>query len=136
MPVSPLTTSGKYIDLSSRLVTSATVATSPTGATITTIANLTLPSGVAIASGVLLFAQAQYTVGTNGVSVQLDIKRSTTVVGTTGAVTQVATQLGSNAVWAFDTGAADGQAYVLAMTVASGSTASTVSSLLFGAILV
>ena len=128
--------SAQFLDLSPRIVYSTAVATSPTGSTITTIGNLSLPSGVTIVKGVLLFAQAQYTVGTNGVSVLLQIKNGSTVVGTSGAITQVATQLGQNSAWGVDTAAADGQAYVLAMTVASGSATSTVSSLIFGAFII
>ena len=131
MPVLPIIESAKGIDLSGRIARSATVAASPAAAAETTICTVTIPDDVALALGVLLIGYAAFTVGTNGVSATLRLRQtdtSGTVVTSSGAVTETAANLDARSIVGLDTAAAVGQVYVLTLTVASGSAASTVSA--------
>lgn len=127
------------INLGSRIVASNTVAASPSGSSETTICTVTLPSDVQTFSKVILVGNANFTVGTNGVSVNLKIRQtdtSGTTISATGATTATAANLGSLSVIGTDASPAAGQVYVLTMTVASGSAASTVSAASLYAIVV
>lgn len=128
----PIKLSAAGIDLSPRVQTTTTVVASPTAATITIVASLTCSGFLGVTSGVLLFGHGAYTVGTAGVSVLLQIRKtdaSGSVVGSTGAVTEVAANLGSLSVMGFDSSPTlPGQLYVLCATVASANAASTFSA--------
>lgn len=132
MPVPAITMSAAGIDLTPRLFKSTTVAASPSGASETTICTLTINQSVAVVTAVYLFGYAGFTVGTNGVSVNLKIRQtdtSGTTLGATGATTATAANLGALCLLGVDTSSAgQGQVYVLTMTVASGSATSTVSN--------
>lgn len=122
------------IDLSPRYAVDVTVDASPTAATETVIANVTLSADMSAVRGVLVHGFAAFTVGTAGVSAQLRIRQTSvtgTVVADTGAVTQgvVAAGLDSLVVDGLDTASTlPGQKYVLTLTVASATAASTVSN--------
>ncbi len=136
----PIRYSDIAIDLSTRHQSTQTVAGSPSGATETTIATLTLANfnDIQVVSGVRLFGWAAFTVGTNGVSVNLQIKQTSSsgsAVSASGAVTAVAATLDEITVMGFDAGAGVG-VYVLTMTVASGSATSTVSKAQLGAVII
>ena len=132
MPTPPITANAVNLDLSGRFFRTDTVAASPSAATETIIATLTVGSQIAVVSGVYLLGYAAYTVGTNGVSVNLKIRQtdtSGTTIKATGATTATAANLGSMDLQGFDTaGVLPGQVYVLTMTVASANAASTVSA--------
>lgn len=119
-------------DLTDRFVTSTTVIASPTGGTITEIAAVTWTpqSSPTVVSGVRLAGTASVTVGTNGVTALLVIRRTSTsgtVVASSGPVTVVATDVYSISCNGFDSNAvAPGQVYMLCLTVGSGSATSTV----------
>jgi hypothetical protein len=136
----PITSSAIGLDLSSRIVASTTVVASPADATETIICSLTIPGGIAIVAGVLLLCVANFTVGTNGVSGNLKIRRTNAAGATvtaTGAInvgTWAATNLAQLVALGNDTGPADGQVYVATLTVGSASAASTVSAVALRAI--
>lgn len=140
MPTPPITANAVNLDLSGRFFRTDTVAASPSAATETIIATLTVGSQIAVVSGVYLLGYAAYTVGTNGVSVNLKIRQtdtSGTTIKATGAVTSTAANLGSMDLQGFDASPTlPGQVYVLTMTVASGSAASTVSAAALYAVVV
>jgi hypothetical protein len=79
-------------------------------------------------------------VGTNGVTGLFEIRKTTntgTLVGTTGALTVVATNLRSDSCIGIDTSPTlPGQVYVLALTVGSGSAGSTVGFVRLAALVV
>lgn len=82
---------------------------------------------------VFLFAFLAFTVGTDGVSAKVNIRRGSLVGGTlissTGAVTIAAADLGTLVCFGVDRpGAVDNMKYSATLTVASGSAASTVSN--------
>lgn len=123
--------SARYIDLSQRIAVSTTVVASPTAAAETLIVQATLPGGLAFAAGAYLFGWAAFTVGTSGVSAQLRIKPTSTSQGAkvnTGAVTVTAGNLYELTAIGFDSAPADGQLYIMSLTVASAVAASTVSA--------
>jgi hypothetical protein len=128
----PIELNAGVIDFGPRVTTSATVAASPAAAVETTVCTLTIPDDVAVTEGVLLFAQAAFTVGTNGVSAVLQIRQTNTAgtsKGTTGATTQTAANLANLSVLGFDTGPTlPGQVYVATLTVASATAPSAVSA--------
>lgn len=128
------------IDLSARFQSTTTVAASPSGASETVIATLTLnPVSLALASGIWLSGWAAYTVGTNGVSVRLRIKQTNTsgsTVADTGVLNKTAASLYADDAQGIDASPPAGGVYVLTMIVASGSAASTVSSVVFTATIV
>lgn len=136
----PIVRSGAGVDMSSRFVRSVTVSASPAAATETTIASITIPGNVVQALGIELIGFAAFTVGTNGVSVNLKIRQTNTsgsTIAATGAVTATAANLGSLYVAGLDTaGVIPGQVYVLTMTVASGSASSAVSAVYLRALIV
>ena len=140
MPTPPITANAVNLDLSGRFFRTDTVAASPSAATETIIATLTIGSQIAVVSGIYLFGFAAYTVGTNGVSVNLKIRQtdtSGTTIKATGAVTSTAANLGTMDLQGFDSSPTlPGQVYVLTMTVASGSAASTVSAAALYAVVV
>src|SRR5881396_1899200 len=119
------------VDFTDRVARSTTVVASPAAAAETIICTVTAPADLRADAVVLLFGWAAYTVGTNGVSVNLKLRQtdaSGTTKAATGAVTAVAANLGSMSVLGVDAApGVTGQVYVLTMTVASGSAASTVS---------
>jgi hypothetical protein len=139
----PIQYNAGAIDLSPRLFASSTVVGSPTDNTETIVASVTCTGDIAVVSGILVWAWAAFTVGTNGVSVNLKIRRTDASGSTraaTGAVNEgvtAATQLGYRYAQAFDTGPTmPGQVYVATLTVASGSAASTVSAVSIAALVV
>ena len=140
MPTPPITASAIGLDLSPRYKTSVTVAASPAAAAETVIATLTITEQLAVNLGVELTGWAAWTVGTNGVSVNLKLRQtgtSGTTIAATGATTATAANLGSGIVQGIDTGPTlPGQVYVLTMTVASGSAASTVSAVYLRALVI
>lgn len=124
----------RFTDLSPRMVFSTTVVASPAGASETIIASVTIPSALLVATGVVLNGWAAYTIGATPTSAQLRI-RQTSVAGTikadTGAMTgghNTAGFLVADDVNGVDTAPADAQIYKLTLTVAGGSSASTVSA--------
>lgn len=123
---------GAAVDLSPRVINSSTVAGSPAAGSITTIATITITADLVVASGILLVGWAAFTVGTNGISALLGIRRTNTtgtIVGAGNAATVVAANLANLSVFGFDIGATlPGQVYVLTLTVGSGSAVSTVSA--------
>lgn len=128
----PFKYGGAVVDMSPRLFHTATVAASPAAAAETIIATLTIPEDLGVVKGILLQGYCAFTAGTNGVSANVRIRRtdaSGTIVKASGAVTVVAASLYDRSIEAFDTGPTlPGQVYVLTLTVASGSAASTVSA--------
>lgn len=139
-PATPIHLAAGGIDLSPRVQRTTTVVASPTDATETIIASLTINGNLALGAGILLIGWGAYTVGTNGVSCNLKLRRtdaSGTTLAATGAVTRTAANLASGSVWAFDTGATlPGQVYVMTATLASASAASTFSAVQLTAIVV
>jgi hypothetical protein len=130
-------------DLTSRFPSTSTVVASPQDNTETIVASLTIPNfnDIAVVSGVRLQGFAAFTIGTNGVSGNLKIHQtnaSGATVAATGALTAgvwAATQLAELVVLGFD--AAPGVAtYVLTLTIASGSAASTVSAAHLSAVVI
>jgi hypothetical protein len=80
----PIRYDAAALDLSPRVFHTTTVAASPTGSTITDIASLTITGDIASTKAVYLFAQASWTVGTNGVTGLFEIRKTTntgTLVG-------------------------------------------------------
>jgi hypothetical protein len=122
------------VDLTDRFIENHTVSASPAAGSITTVATLTWnpQSNPTVVNGAILEAAIALTVGTNGVSVKLDIRRTNntgTVIATTGAVTASAASLVSLSTQGIDQVAfSPGQAWVVCLTIASGSATSTVSS--------
>jgi hypothetical protein len=139
-PSGAILTNGGHVDLSSRFQQTTTVVASPAGATETIIASLTISSNLTINSGIRLRGWAAFTVGTNGTTYELKIRRTNTSGATqadTGAIGTSATSLVANSVVGNDTGATlPGQVYVLTLTVANGSAASTVSAVSLEAVVV
>lgn len=137
----PIQTNVGIVDLSDRFIENHTVSASPAAGAITTVATLTWSpqSSPTVVKGALLEAAIAFTVGTSGVSALLQIRRGTsagTVIATTGAVTVTATNLVSLSTQGIDAVAfSPGQAWVVCLTIGSGSAASTVSSVsIFGTI--
>lgn len=136
----PIQTGGAGLDLSPRLYHTAAVVGSPAAATETIVASLTIDQDLALMEGVVLFGYAAYTVGTDGVSVVTRIRRtdaSGTIVKASGALTVTAAQLHDSAIAAVDTGITPlNQVYVMTLTVASASAASTVTAVTLAALVV
>jgi hypothetical protein len=131
----PIQYSAAALDLSPRVFSSATVVASPADATETTVMSVTCPGDIAIVSGIIIMAWAAFTIGTNGVSANLKIRRTSaagTMLTATGVVNEgatAATQLVYRYAQFFDTGPTmPGQVYVGTLTVGSASAASTVSA--------
>lgn len=138
----PITENIGRVDLSDRFIENHTVAGSPALAAITTVASLTwLPqSSPTVVVGALLRCEVALTVGTSGVSVLLQIRRTNTtgtVIATTGALTATAATLIALSTQGLDAVAfAPGQVWVACLTVASGSAVSTVSGVSLSAIVI
>src|SRR4051794_31108216 len=139
----PIRQSALDHDLTARFPSTSTVVASPTDNTETIIASLTIPNfgDLAVVSGVRLQGFAAFTIGTNGVSGNLKIHQTNaagSTVAATGALTAgvwAATQLAELVVLGFD--ATPGVAtYVLTLTIASGSAASTVSAAHLSAVVI
>lgn len=130
------------LDLSGRVVASSTVVASPTDATETIIASVTVPSGLSYATGCLVFAVANFTVGTTGNAATLKIRQTSvsgTTINSTGAVNTgglAATNLTQLAAIGFDTAPADGQIYKATLTVGAATAGSTVSAVTLVAVAV
>lgn len=142
MPPLPIESNAATIDLTPRIVTTTTVGASPALAAETIIGTLTIPSFniLSVQSGVDLSAWAAFTIGTTGASARLRIRQtnvSGTIVADTGALTGgvAAASLVAQDVEGFDSGAGVA-VYVLTLTVASATAASTVSALKLRAVVV
>lgn len=126
------------IDLSPRLFKTTSVAASPSAAAETIVGTLTIDNDLGIGAGVLLFGFGAYTIGTNGVSCNLKIRRtdtSGTTIAATGAVTGTAANLAALSLIGFDAiTTVKGQVYVLTATLASASAASTFSAVTLAAL--
>ena|SRR5438105_2716135 len=124
-------------DLSARIAGTTTVSASPAAAAETVLGTLTIPSfgDLTIVSGVHLRGWAAFTVGTNGVSANMRIRRDTvagTIIVASGAITETAANLDEVGVQGFDSAPTTG-IYALTLIVASGTAITTVSALsLFG----
>lgn len=140
MPAEGITRSALTIDLSPRIVHSATVVASPAAAAETTIATLTVSQNASVALGVLVFAYAALTVGTAGTAVTLRIRQTDTagtVVKSTGAMTATAATLIAPDLFGLDTSpTVPGQVYVLTATVTAATAASTVSAVTLLAVVI
>lgn len=136
----PIQYDSAHLDLSARLAYSKTVAGSPALAAITSICTVTVPGDIAVVTGIVLTGWCAFTAGTSAVSALLQLRKTDTsgaVVASTGAVTVVAASLYTMSVHGIDlTAALPGQVYVLALTMASGSAASTVSAVQITALVV
>lgn len=138
----PITASVAGIDLTDRFIENHTVAASPALAAITTVATLTWnpQSNPTVVKGAFLSCEAALTVGTSGVSILAQIRRTNntgTVIATTGALTATAGNLYSVSCQGIDAVAfSPGQAWVFCLTIASGAAASTVSSVALWATIV
>lgn len=137
----PITRSIGGSDLTSRFVESHAIVGSPAASTIAIACSLTWNPADAptVVNGAFLETAVALTVGTNGVSVLLQIRRTNatgTVIATTGAVTATAASLVALSTQGIDQVAfVPGQIWVACLTIASGSASSTVSSAsLFGTI--
>jgi len=132
--------SADAIDLTPRVLRTATVVASPATTAETTVASLTISRDLSFTLGVVLFGYAAYTVGTAGVSVVVRIRRTNTtgtIIKASGAATRVAANLEADSIVGVDTGPTlPGQVYVLTMTVASASAESTVSAVELVAVVV
>jgi hypothetical protein len=129
----PITQNAASIDLSERFQGTSTVAASPALAAETIIGTLTLKDfgDAAIVSGIRLIGWAAFTVGTSGTAATLRIRQtnvSGSVVVSSGAITETATNLDEITVHGFDAAPGVG-VYVLTLQVTAGATASTVSAL-------
>lgn len=132
MPSDPTRLSGAVVDLGPRTFRTATVVASPTDATETVVASLTVTGDLQIGTGILLTGYISYTVGTNGTSGRVRVRR-TSVAGATirdsGALTRTAANLVDGPIQIMDTGATlPGQVYVVTLTVGAATAASTVSA--------
>ncbi len=133
MPV-PITYGAAAIDLSPRFAYTATVQGSPIAAsTITVVATLTFPNfgNLTNVTGVFLEAACALTVGTNGVSILMQIRQTGTtgtVIATTGAVTAVAAQLFAPSTQGVDTAPLAAGVWVVCLTMASSTASTTISS--------
>src|SRR5207244_951353 len=128
----PTRQSGATVDLSPRVFSTATVVGSPAASSETIIASLTINQDLAFGLGVVLIGYAAYTVGTNGVGVNLKLRQtdaSGSTIRASGITTATAANLDARSIVGLDTAPTlPGQVYVMTMTVASGSAASTVSA--------
>jgi len=138
----PLATriNGASVDLSPRVIRSATVAGSPAAAAETVICTITLPSVVVINYGVILIGTAAWTAGTDGTTFNLKL-RQTDTSGTTliasGLEDLAATKLASRTLTAVDLSPSQpGQVYVMTLTTTLGSATSTVSAASLTAIVI
>lgn len=136
----PIQYSGAAVDLSPRVFFSNTVAASPATTAETIVCTLTVNEDVATMEGVLLAGYLAFTVGTDGASAVVRIRQtdaSGTIVKASGAVGVTAAALYDRAIIGFDaTKITVGQVYVLTLTVASASAASTVSAATLAALVI
>ena len=139
----PIRYDAASLDLSPRVFRSTVVVASPAAGVETIICSVTCTGDIAAIAGVILIAFAAYTVGTDGVSGNLKVRRTnasgTTIVatGATNTGGLAATQLTSASVVGFDTGPTlPGQVYVATLLVGSGSAESAVSAASLVAIVV
>lgn len=136
----PLKLDSSVVALAARHFRTATVVESPAAAAETIIASLTIDADLVVTQGVALRAFCAYTVGTDGVSGNLRIRKTDvagSVLKATGALTVVAAQLHAPNILAFDTAPTlPNQVYVLTLVVASGSAASTVSAVELDALVI
>lgn len=135
----PIEFNARFLDLSDRVVRSTAVVASPATTAETIIASVTIPQGLTITTGVLLHGWAAWTVGTAGVSGQMQLRQTTvsgTVVANSGAVDDTAAKKVARSILGFDAAPADGQIYKLTLTVASASAGSTVSAVALVAVVI
>jgi hypothetical protein len=136
----PIQYDAAHLSLASRFFHSETVVASPTDNTETIIASVTIGGDLAVTQGVYLLGFAAFTAGTNGVGATLQIRQtnaSGSSLVSSGAVTVVATKLYAPAVFTIDTAPGSStQVYVMTLTIASGSAASTVSQARLAALVV
>lgn len=137
----PINVNVSTIDLSDRFIESHAIVGSPAASTIAIACSLTWSPAAnpTVVNGAFLSTEVALTVGTNGVSVLLQIRRTNatgTIIATTGAVTATAGNLYSLSTQGIDQVAfKPGQIWVACLTIASGSATSTVSAAsLFGVI--
>ena len=136
----PIRTDSIFVDLATRFQSTQTVGASPAAGTETIIGTLTLANfgDIQVTKGIRLHGWAAFTVGTSGVSANLQIRQtnvSGTVVVASGATTVAATNLKALDVVGLDATPGVG-VYVLTLTIGSGAAASTVSALHLGAVII
>lgn len=139
MPV-PIQIGSASVDFSQRFAANGTVVGSPiAGASITTVCTLTFPNfgNLTNVTGVFLEAACALTVGTNGVSVLMQIRQTGTVgavIATTGAVTATAANLYAPSTQGLDSSPLAAGVWVVCLTIASGSASTTISSVSLAAL--
>lgn len=120
------------LDLSPRVFRTGTVVASPATDAEIVVAQINITPDLAVTAGVALWAWCSLTVGTAGVSIVARLRRDSltgTAIKASGATTAVAAQLVDRAIMGFDTTPTlPNEVYVLTLTVASASAASTVSA--------
>lgn len=128
----PYQQNATVLDLGPRVYRSGTVAASPADDTETVIATLTVTPDLAYTKGVVVQGFAAFTVGTDGTSFALRVRKTSvagSVLKSTGLIGATAADLAAPGILAFDTGPTlPNQVYVLTLTVTAASAASTVSA--------
>jgi len=129
----PINLSAAGVDLSARFFNSTAIAASPSGTAETTVCTLTVTGDIAAVAGVYLFGTVAFTVAGSGTAATVKLRQTgtsgTTIYSTGALTTDTAALLVSHAVSGFDASPVlPGQVYVMTVTVASGSGASTVSA--------
>lgn len=133
MPTVPIQESAVSIDLSPRFGGSSSVLNSPIAAAAETVicsVSITDFASTAMVAGVRLQGWAAYTVGTNGVSATLRIRKTDingAVVVSSGACTVTAANLVESSVLGSDATPGVGT-YVLTLQIGSGSANTTISA--------
>lgn len=132
MSPQPIQVGAAGIDLSGRVKRSSTVVGSPSAASETIVASVTVPGDLAFGLGVVVIGYAAVTVGTSGTALTWRIRQtdtSGTIVKASGAKTATAGNLVDETIVGTDLSpGANGQVYVLTLTVTAGAAASTVSA--------
>lgn len=136
----PYQQSAAVLDPGPRYYRTPTVAGSPAAAAETIIATLTVTEDLATTKGIRVSGFAAFTIGTDGVSYNLRLRKtdvSGTILKATGVLELAATKLGAAMILGFDTAPTlPNQVYVLTMIVALGSAPSTVSAVELDALVI
>jgi len=132
--------SAEGIDLGARFFHTETVTGSPATSAEVVVATLNIGPDLSFSKGVYLSAWATLTVGTDGASILTRIRRDSiagSVIAASGATTATAAQLVDRSIAGVDESPTfPNEVYVVTMTVASASAASTVSAVCFTGVVV
>lgn len=131
MTLIPVQIGGQFVDLSQRIICANASVTAATGGAETVVATVTIPQNLSYNSGVVVRGYLNFTGGTGATSAITQIRQSNVTGSSVVASPNLAATAAASyerSLLGFDTGPANGQVYVLTLSITGGTASAPVGA--------